>query len=227
MVLPAALNNVAFTMNYPRRFEFVYMWYGQWSISTGYTQPVNTTRYLLLNADYQQAFRDFYVEGQNFDNIEKTSTDPKDVYFVAIAKIMKAYIFQNLVDLYGDVPYSDAFKADKGNLKPKYDAQQTIYEDLVVQLDAAMAAIQAAPVEANSLDASSDIIYHGDMTKWLKFANTLKLRILIHQANMPGRTSYISTAIATTAAIETINNIHLTPFILNISARGSLTPSKV
>ena len=201
LVLPATLKEVALTMNTPRRFEFVYLWHGLWSVSAGYSQPQSLVQYKLLNSSYQNAFIEFYTTGNNLDAIEKATTNPKDVYYVATAKIMKAYIFQNLVDCWGDVPYTEAFQTGTGNLKPKYDKQQDIYEDLVVQLDAAMAAIQAAPADANAILANSDIMYGGDMSLWLKFANTLKLRILVHQADMTGRTAYITTAIGTTASI--------------------------
>jgi hypothetical protein len=201
LVLPACLNSVATVMNSPRNADFVYLWHGLWSISAGYTQPADLTQYRLRNSSYQGVFLNLYTTAKNLDAIEKGATDPKDAYFVAIAKIMKGYIFQNLVDLWGDVPYTEAFQTDAGNLKPKYDKQQAIYEDLVVQLDAAIGLIQNATADANAVPALSDIIYQGNMSKWLKFANTLKLRILLHQADMAGRTSYITTAIATTASV--------------------------
>ena len=78
---------------------------------------------------------------------------------------------------------------------------RTIYEDLIVQLDAAMAAIQARSCSRHAIPARSDIMFGGDMDNWLKFANTLKLRILVHQSDMSGRASYITSAIATTASI--------------------------
>jgi len=200
LVLPTALNDLAYTMNYPRRFEFAYLWYGLWSISKGYTPPANLVLYKLINSDYQNAFTEFYRTANNLDIIEKSSTDPKACNYAAIAKIMKAYIFQNLVDCWGNVPYTDAFKTVSGVLKPKYDDQKAIYEDLVVQLDAAMALIKGATPDATAVPAASDIMYGGNMGLWLKFANTLKLRILVHQADMTGRTAYITAAIATTAA---------------------------
>jgi hypothetical protein len=200
LVLPAAINNVAYTMNNPRRFEFVYLWHGLWSISAGYTQPQNLVQYRLLNSSYQNAFRELYQAANNLDVIEKGAVDPKDANYLATAKIMKAYIFQNLVDCWGDVPYFEAFKTSTGNLKPAYSGQKEIYEDLVKQLDAAMDVLDNAPSDANELDAKSDIMFAGDMSLWLKFANTLKLRILIHQADMTDRASYITGAIATTAS---------------------------
>jgi hypothetical protein len=62
-----------------------------------------------------------------------------------------------------------------------------------------MALITSAPADADEV-GNYDIIYHGDMGLWLKFANTLKLRLLIHQADMTGRASYISSNIASTAS---------------------------
>lgn len=201
LLLPAALNNVAATMNNPRRFEFVYLWHGLWCISSGYSQPSNLVQYRLLNSSYQNAFQEFYTEGQNLVEIEKASTDPKDAGFKAIALIMKAYIMHNLVDLWGNVPYTEAFKTVDGILKPKYDDQKAIYEDLILKLDEAIKLIQNLPANATEISSSSDIMFHGDMSLWAKFANTIKLRMLVHQSGMTGRDSYIKTAIATTASV--------------------------
>jgi hypothetical protein len=201
LVLPAAINDVARTMNNPRRFEFVYLWHGLWSISAGYSQPMALTQYRLLNSSYQLGFSELYIAGNNFDMIEVNNTDAKDVNFVAISKIMKVYIFQNLVDCWGDVPYSQAFKTKEGILKPQYDDQQDIYEDLVLKLDEAIEMIQNASATATVPTSSADIVFAGNMNKWMRFANTLKLRILLHQAEMPGRTTYINDAMATTASV--------------------------
>ncbi|MCE1198752.1 MAG: SusD/RagB family nutrient-binding outer membrane lipoprotein [Marinilabiliales bacterium] len=195
LLLPAALKNVANTMNLPRRFEFVYLWHGLWSISSGYSQ------YRLLNSDYQNAFNEMYTYGQNLTEIEKAATDPKDCYYLASAMILKAYIMQNLVDVWGDVPYSEAFRTNDGILKPKYDKQKDIYEDVVLKLDAAIKLIQNAPATANTIAATSDIMYGGNMALWAKFANTIKLRMLVHQSGMSGRDTYIKNAIATTASV--------------------------
>ncbi len=201
LLLPAALNNVALVMNNPRNFEFVYLWHGLWSISSGYSQPSQLVQYRLLNANYQGAFSVSYATGQNLTEIEKASTDPKDAGYKAIAMIMKVYIMHNLVDLWGNVPYSEAWMATDGNLKPKYDDQKVIYEDLILKLDAAIKLIQGLPVDATEIPASSDIVFGGNMTKWAKFANTIKLRMLVHQSGMTGREAYIKSSIATTASV--------------------------
>jgi hypothetical protein len=197
LVLPAALNNAATCLTTPDNYTFLYVWYGWMSVSSGYSQPSALIYYNLLNSSYEGRWNMGYTYLQNFDYIEKNSTTDKQKPYKAIAKIMKVFIFQNLVDIYGNIPYSEALRSAEGILKPKYDPQQTIYEDLVVQLDAAMALINSAPADAEEVGAY-DIVYHGDMGMWLKFANTLKLRILINQSDMAGRAGYITTALGTT-----------------------------
>ena len=201
LLLPAVLNNMASLMNTPGNFDYIYLWHGLWSISSGYSQPTNLVQYNILNSSYQGVYNNTYIYGQNLTEIEKAATDPKDAYYLATAMILKAYAFQNLVDIWGDVPYSEAFKTNEGILKPKFDKQQAIYEDLILKLDAAIKLIQNAPAAANAVPASSDILYKGNMALWAKFANTIKLRMLVHQSGMTGRDTYIKSAIAATASV--------------------------
>ena len=197
LVLPAALNNTARNFTQAETiFYFSLVWL--MSISGGYSQPTNLTQYNLLASAYQGIWSNNYTNLLNYDYIDKLSTTEKNNPYKAIAKIMKVYFYENLVDTYGNIPYKEALQTGTGILKPKYDPQQDIYEDLVVQLDAAMNLIETAPADADQV-GNYDIIYHGDMTLWHKFANTLKLRLLITQADMSGRTSYITGALATSS----------------------------
>ncbi len=86
---------------------------------------------------------------------------------IQIARILKAYLFSVLTDRYGDIPYFDALK---GNGQVKYDKQQLIYNDLFKELKEANAAFQT-----NGTAILGDIIYNGDIAKWKKFANSLRL----------------------------------------------------
>ncbi len=201
LLLPAALNNTASIMNTPGNYDFIYLWYGLWSISSGYSQPAQTVQYDLTNSYYTGPWTNYYTTGQNFTEIEKSSTDPKDGGYKAIAKIMKVYLMHNLVDIWGNVPYSEAYKTGEGVLKPKYDDQKAIYESLILTLDTAINLIKNLPVGATEIPASSDIVFQGDVSLWAKFANTIKLRMLVHQSGMSGRDAYIKTAIATTASV--------------------------
>jgi hypothetical protein len=91
---------------------------------------------------------------------------------IAIADIMQVHAFSVLVNTFGDVPYSEAL--DATNLFPKYDDAQTIYNDLIARLDADIAALDPASA---GYSATADFIYGGNVSKWIKYANSLKLKL--------------------------------------------------
>jgi hypothetical protein len=112
--------------------------------------------------------------------LNQTKDKPEYSYFKAVARIMKAHTFQLLVDTYNNVPYTDALKG-VDNLTPTYTDAKVIYKDLADQLDLAIKEINdASSVIGLKGLGSSDVMFAGDMTRWKQFANTLKLRLLIH-----------------------------------------------
>jgi hypothetical protein len=92
---------------------------------------------------------------------------------LAICRILRADTYHRLTDAYGDVPYTDASKALEGNYKPKYDTQQSIYNDLFKELDEA--ALSFDPAKPSF--GASDVLYNGSVVKWKKYAYTLMLRL--------------------------------------------------
>jgi hypothetical protein len=106
--------------------------------------------------------------------------------------IMKAYDFQQLVDNFNDVPYSQAFQPST-ILFPKYDKGADIYTDLGKQLDAAVALIGTSGSATDP--GSSDVIFGGDMAKWAQFANTLHLRLAIRESNLQSGTPALATGL--------------------------------
>jgi len=196
LVLPAALNATAYNVNQPDNWTFVYFWYGLQSCSGGYSQPTALTQYKPVNSSYQGIWSGAYLNLTNYDYVYKNATGSVNKSYRAIAQIMKAYIYQYLVDTYGNIPYKEALQTDAGILKPAYDNQKTIYEDLVVQLDSAMKLIDKPGAAAEV--GAYDIVFGGDMSLWWKFANTIKLRMLMNQSDMAGRSTYITAALATT-----------------------------
>ncbi|HEY8659208.1 MAG TPA: SusD/RagB family nutrient-binding outer membrane lipoprotein [Hanamia sp.] len=122
-----------------------------------------------------------------YDNLEdyqailnQTAGKPELSYFDGVARIMRAHGFQLLVDAYNDVPYNDALLGG-ANLTPTYTDAKAIYKDLASQLDTAIAHINTGMNTPGVTPlGSSDVMFKGDVTKWKQFANTLKLRLLIH-----------------------------------------------
>ncbi len=92
-----------------------------------------------------------------------------------IIDIMIAYSYSVLVDTFGDIPYSQAIDLDNHPF-PKYDDGMAIYKDLIVRLTAASTALNTA----NTSFGDADLIYHGDVAKWKKFANSLRLKLAIN-----------------------------------------------
>jgi len=96
--------------------------------------------------------------------------------YAGIAKILKAYTFSILVDVYGDVPYSEFDKFAEGITQPKSDKGSDIYPDLIKLLDEGIADINNTTINP-SKPAGDDYIYKGNTTNWIKAANTIKLKL--------------------------------------------------
>jgi hypothetical protein len=95
------------------------------------------------------------------------------------ALILKAYIAAGLTDLFGDVPYFEAFNGAEGTVTPKYDLQEDIYQNENGILDNLNKGITAIQSYAGSIPLEGDILYNGNLDAWVKFANSLKIKYLI------------------------------------------------
>ncbi|MGH2565712.1 MAG: SusD/RagB family nutrient-binding outer membrane lipoprotein, partial [Ginsengibacter sp.] len=115
------------------------------------------------------------------DLIAQASVDPKDINILSIARILKVLQMSIITDLYGDVPYSEAGQGFlTTNFSPKYDPQQSIYADMLKELDEAGTALDASA----DVPAKADFVYQGDISKWKKFANSLMLRLAMRITNV-------------------------------------------
>ncbi|MEQ8523622.1 SusD/RagB family nutrient-binding outer membrane lipoprotein [Gracilimonas sp.] len=110
----------------------------------------------------------------------------------AVARILKAYIFWNITDRWGDIPYSQALQGTE-EFTPVYDTQESIYEDLFAELKAAADQIDV------SESLSNDIIYEGDMNKWVKFSNSIRLLMAL-------RLSEVNPTLAETEFADALND---------------------
>jgi Starch-binding associating with outer membrane len=170
---------------------------GYWSRSGNYVPDAQTESYNIPNDYTDLDWANVYNTLNSYDYIEKQGQANDLPFYIGVAKTMKALHFSTLVDVYGDVPYTDAFNVST-NVQPKYDKGQDIYNDLVKQLDSAVFYFDRAKVAYTAPGASSAVIKTDDqydimfgqskgtspsvrMDKWVSFANTLKLKLLIHE----------------------------------------------
>ena len=150
----------------------------------GFSGFGNLFNYQLVPGDYNAMWMNTYDNLQDYQYvIELTAGNDELAYANASATIMMTLNYQRLVDAFNDIPYSEALK-NNANLTPKYDNAATIYQDLIAKLDAAIGIITNAKYP-KSLNASSDPLFGGNMTKWKQLANTLKLRMFVRTSGVP------------------------------------------
>ncbi|MCC6289008.1 MAG: SusD/RagB family nutrient-binding outer membrane lipoprotein [Chitinophagaceae bacterium] len=171
---------------------------GRISEFVNYTNPGDGAR-IFSRYDYDGFYSGFYKGLLNniSEIIRLTKDNPNFSNKNAIAKIYGAWIWQNLTDRFGDIPFSEAVQGfEKTILQPKYDDQESIYKQLFSNLKDAAAQLSDDPTKESYGDA--DLIYGGDVDKWKRFANSLRLRMAI-------RVKYKDQALAQSNIGEVIN----------------------
>lgn len=123
----------------------------------------------------QTAWANLYSNAlQDFKVIIEQATEENNPHFAGVAKILTAYSFSMMVDMWGDIPFTEALMGADAQF-PKFDDDATIYPQLFQMIDEGIADL--ARDEGVSPGPTDDVIYGGDLDKWRKFAKTLKLKM--------------------------------------------------
>jgi hypothetical protein len=160
-------------------------------------QPApNLGTYLMYNTDVDADWTNLYVKVMNnLVTLTKKAEANGNFNYAGISKILTAYSLGTGTDIWGDMPYSEAFSGNS-NFKPKYDAQKDIYTQIQALLDAGIADIAK---NSGTVPAGDDLFYGGKMDKWTKLAYTLKARYYMHLTKAPGFTAAAQAQLALTA----------------------------
>jgi hypothetical protein len=174
-----------------------------------YSMDYTSLEYLLLNIarnnftsnDFSGVWSDCYHNLQDYRSIELSSS-PGAPFFVAAAKTMEALNFQMLVDGYNNIPYAQALQLSSGVTNPGYDSGQVVYNGCLAKLDSAIAIFESDSVMAAGAynPGTGDIMFQGNAVSWIKLANTLKLRMLLHEINVSSQAANIRAEAAKIAA---------------------------
>lgn len=153
------------------------------------TTYVDETRYDIISRpipgnEFTVVYRDALSDLKECKRIVESessviSSDAEKKNKIAAAEIISVLAFQREVDIFGNIPYTDAL--DPNNISPVYDDAQSIYAKLFARLDAAIAMID----ENAGGFGEADLLYKGNMKKWKLFANGLKLKMAITVADVP------------------------------------------
>ncbi len=130
--------------------------------------------------------QDWNYEGSNpytyqlryLSSLKTLATKEDNMANVAAADILKCVVGGYLTEKYGDIPFSEANQGRDGNMFPKFDKQQEVYEQMFDLLDNAVSILSNSA--SKGLPSDHDVLFKGDRTKWIKFANSLKFRLMVH-----------------------------------------------
>lgn len=126
------------------------------------------------NTGIQNEWQNLYLTLTDIETLIRQGQQSEDLIYVGIAQMQKAYLMSVAVDIWGDVPFSDATKLTSAVIAPKFDNQKDIYTALFQLIETAKSNIKSNKGLAPSED---DLFYKGDTDKWIRFANTFKLKL--------------------------------------------------
>ena len=201
LVLPGTITGLAGMVNGEGTYEYVAVWEGYWNYAGGYSFNNTVQNYILTNND-PQVWGGYWGVLTNLNVVkQQASASPTLINYTAISNILEGLCFKNLVDAYNDIPYTQALQGS-GDLFPKYDKGSDVYDSVVAKLDDAIASIQTNLSNPNAVTPTTDdVMFGGNMNMWMKFANTLKLNMLLQQSAVSAKQSYITTEAAKTASV--------------------------
>ena len=160
---------------------------GMWSQYYTQSNAANQYKYIDgygLNADdFQQQWREMYSGALNdLTYVKNNAKTAQNWSMYLMATIMEVYAWQAMVDLYDQIPYSEALYGKEGQFSPKFENGKDIYVDLLLKLDSALHKDFNAPTAAlTTTQKKQDQIFAGNVNSWIKFANTLKLKLYLRQ----------------------------------------------
>ena len=160
--------------------------------------------YNVQSTEVNNLFRSNLYAGALADLEEIIKKDPQSTHpaFFGISKTLKAYSYSVLADLWGDVPFSEALQGTK-NTQPKVDPSRDIYNGLIRLLDEAI--VELNKTSSLTAPTTADYVYGGNAQRWIRLANTLKLRLYLHMLNSGAVTAdAVNTFVRATEASTTV-----------------------
>jgi len=141
--------------------------------------------YSVTNGSFDGSFQSIYTAGGlgQIKQVEALADKEGDKMYKGVTEVLEAMNMMFATDIWGDVPYSDAAGSSS---TPKFDAQMTIYDNLLKLLDQAISDMNAGGTGPGDFD----LVYNGDKTKWIEAAHTLKARIYLHRVEKLGNGEY-------------------------------------
>ncbi|RKE90962.1 SusD/RagB family nutrient-binding outer membrane lipoprotein [Ichthyenterobacterium magnum] len=155
------------------------IWSQMWAQSPGSSQYRVVDSYTLGTTDAiaETGWRNAYDALLDIRNIKRRALAQENWNYYLISTVLETYTSQMLVDWYGDIPYTEA--NNPAIFQPNFNTGQDVYDLLIADLNDALS--RNLDESIGDIPLGDDLIFGGDMSGWVKFANTLKLRIYLRQ----------------------------------------------
>ncbi|SDM75964.1 SusD/RagB family nutrient-binding outer membrane lipoprotein [Kriegella aquimaris] len=153
------------------------IWSQFWAQSLNSSQYRSVDNYTIGVSDFEGGWSNMYDALSDIRNAKKISLERENWNYYLISTCLEVYASQILTDFYGDIPYAEA--NDPTNFSPNFNTGEEVYNFMIADLDDAL----GRDLENSALPTpgGDDFIFGGNMTHWIEFANTLKLRIFLRQ----------------------------------------------
>lgn len=166
----------------------------QHTANTAYTVR-QEHRYYIGDSHWLSLWNHMASYGSNIHEMYRLATLQSNPALQAVSKTLYVLWMGNLTDMFGDIPYSQAYQATEGIKTPVFDSQKQVYQEMFADLEEANNIYATAPYVSSSL-ASLDGMYSFNMVKWRKFNNSLYLRLL---CRLSGRANTLADSTHTVA----------------------------
>ncbi|MBF2709708.1 SusD/RagB family nutrient-binding outer membrane lipoprotein [Flavobacterium soyangense] len=154
-------------------------WSQYWTQSNSANQYKDIDGYIIGTGDYFAAWRNMYDALGDIRNVKRKALATGNWKYLLISTVMEVQASQVLTDFYGSVPYKEANNISI--LNPKYDSGEEIYDTMITDLNLALS--KDLTTSVGEVPATDDLVFKGDLSKWTKLANTMKLKIYMRQIN--------------------------------------------
>ncbi len=177
-VLAGAQVDLSYYTSYQMGINYLGLWVqqhasGAYPDEDQYSPRLNDIN-VYWNNIYDNSMRDF-------KHILEVSEVSNNVNQTAVALILSSYGYMALTDVWGDIPYSQALLGSEGIFTAEFDTQEAVYVGIIADLNSAVNMVDMGRIDGFG---SEDVIFGGDMDKWVRFGNSLRLRAFMHLSNV-------------------------------------------
>lgn len=149
-------------------------------------QNYNASQFKTLEEYSEFSFNTAYQELtagalNDLKRIKQIASENEDNGSYLLAEALSIFVWQIITDTWGDIPYFEALRGDEGISSPAFDSGQKIYEDLLSRINGLL----AKDFSNAEINPDADFIFAGDVSKWIQFSNSLKLKLMLRLSETP------------------------------------------